>query len=322
MGIFFVDLLPLILFFWGLLFLLSGLLFGVGYSLAPRRRIAGTILYGGIAFLWALMVLFLMAYCFIALLFSPVLDPLLKIPLFVGYSVGIIIPFLIVLGGFYDISCWYRDLLSERHQYGLLSYSVERRGNLTHIHIDTSQCEPDCVLRIAPILMFEQALYENEQAPLRSPARFIKGTVWTVFAEFVTHLIAWPRARRALFRQIGIKMGRDSHIALWTRVDPMLPDLIEFEDDAGVGVGCTLLTHSIIDSGKKMTFYYGPIKLGKRSRVGAKCVIMPGVTIGEGAIVAAGAVVTEDVPPWTIVGGIPARTIRKRSPDTDVTEVF
>jgi acetyltransferase-like isoleucine patch superfamily enzyme len=117
-------------------------------------------------------------------------------------------------------------------------------------------------------------------------------------------------------------MGRDSHIALWSRLDPMLPDLIEFEDDSGVGVGCTLITHSIIDTGQGMTFYYGPIKLCKGSRVGANSVIMPGVTIGEGAIVAAGALVTEDVPEWTIVGGTPARIIRQRTLDDQDPDAY
>ena len=46
--------------------------------------------------------------------------------------------------------------------------------------------------------------------------------------------------------------------------------------------------------------------------IGARAMILPGVTIGEGAVVAAGAVVTKDVEPWTVVGGNPARFIKKR----------
>ena len=47
--------------------------------------------------------------------------------------------------------------------------------------------------------------------------------------------------------------------------------------------------------------------------IGANCVITPGVTIGEGAVIAAGAVVTQDVKPNSIVGGVPAKLIRYRS---------
>jgi len=46
--------------------------------------------------------------------------------------------------------------------------------------------------------------------------------------------------------------------------------------------------------------------------IGTRVTILPNVTIGEGAVVASGAVVTKDVEPWTMVGGIPARFIRKR----------
>lgn len=51
--------------------------------------------------------------------------------------------------------------------------------------------------------------------------------------------------------------------------------------------------------------------------IGARAILMKGVRIGRGAVVAAGAVVTEDVPPYTIVGGVPARQIRKRFDESE-----
>jgi acetyltransferase-like isoleucine patch superfamily enzyme len=53
------------------------------------------------------------------------------------------------------------------------------------------------------------------------------------------------------------------------------------------------------------------INIADYAWVGARAIIMPGVSVGRGAIVAAGAIVTEDVPPWTIVAGSPARVVRK-----------
>ena len=56
----------------------------------------------------------------------------------------------------------------------------------------------------------------------------------------------------------------------------------------------------------------GDIVIGNDVWIGYEAVIMAGVTIGDGAIIGTGAVVTKDIPPYTIVGGIPAKPIRKR----------
>lgn len=57
----------------------------------------------------------------------------------------------------------------------------------------------------------------------------------------------------------------------------------------------------------------GPIVIGDRAWISFRSTILPGVTIGEGAVVAAGAVVAKDVPPYVVVGGIPAKPLRERN---------
>ena len=61
-----------------------------------------------------------------------------------------------------------------------------------------------------------------------------------------------------------------------------------------------------------MELTYAPITIGSDVWIASRAIILPGVTIGEGAVVAAGAVVTKDVEPWTVVGGNPAKFIKKR----------
>ncbi|GGP48161.1 acetyltransferase [Saccharothrix coeruleofusca] len=62
----------------------------------------------------------------------------------------------------------------------------------------------------------------------------------------------------------------------------------------------------------------GDTVVGNDVWFGYRSLIMPGVRIGDGAIIAAGAVVTSDVPPYTVVGGNPARPVKQRYPDEDV----
>ena len=57
----------------------------------------------------------------------------------------------------------------------------------------------------------------------------------------------------------------------------------------------------------------GEVHIGNRVWIGYRSLIMPGVTIGEGAVVAAGAVVTKDVKPYTVVAGVPAKPISSRT---------
>ncbi|WP_277235850.1 sugar O-acetyltransferase [Phocaeicola salanitronis] len=92
-----------------------------------------------------------------------------------------------------------------------------------------------------------------------------------------------------------------------------------FQDHGGVtlGDGCQIghnvvfatLNHGIAP-GDRVHTYPAPIVLGKNVWVGSNATILQGVTVGDNAIIAAGAVVTKDVPADTIVGGVPAKVIR------------
>ena len=74
---------------------------------------------------------------------------------------------------------------------------------------------------------------------------------------------------------------------------------------------CTIIHASDVESRNKGIMCAKPIHIRDNAWIAANVVILPGVSVGEGAIVGAGSVVTKDVPPATVVAGYPARTIRK-----------
>lgn len=83
-------------------------------------------------------------------------------------------------------------------------------------------------------------------------------------------------------------------------------------DDVLVGHNCMIATlNHAEDPDHRADMIPKPVRIGDKVWIGANATILPGVTIGEGAIIAAGAVVTKDVEPRTVVGGIPAKCIKK-----------
>ena len=83
---------------------------------------------------------------------------------------------------------------------------------------------------------------------------------------------------------------------------------ITIEDDVLIGPRVNLVTiNHPLDPAHRRSTYCAPIVIKKGAWVGASVSVMPGVTIGENAIVAANAVVTRDVPDLAVVGGVPAR---------------
>ena len=124
----------------------------------------------------------------------------------------------------------------------------------------------------------------------------------------------------ALFGAISI--GKRVHIAPHSIINAGI-DGVEIQDYVAIGAGSQIYGHSEMPKeGKRMSgpmipwrykaYTSGKVTLKKDCFLGPRSIILPGVTVGEGAVVGAGSVINCDVAPWTIVFGTPARVIGKR----------
>ena len=89
---------------------------------------------------------------------------------------------------------------------------------------------------------------------------------------------------------------------------------IEFQDGVSLAPGVRIATINHDFNERHTKYTYGKVTIKKNAWLGIGCTICPGVTIGENAVVAAGAVVTKDVPDNAVVGGCPAKIIKMLDP--------
>lgn len=111
--------------------------------------------------------------------------------------------------------------------------------------------------------------------------------------------------RVMLHRARGVKIGKNVWISFNVILETSYPELITIEDGAFIGIGAIVIAH--FKEARR------GVRIGKDAFVGPGSVVLPDVEIGEGAVVAAGSVVTTSVPPMTVVQGNPAVPIAKSS---------
>lgn len=125
-----------------------------------------------------------------------------------------------------------------------------------------------------------------------------------------THLLIHnaPKLYSTLFVEEHVYIGKDCFLDL--------ADTVRIEENATLAPRVSILTH--FDAGQSFArsvfpTYASPVHIARGAYLGIGTIVLPGITIGEGAMVAAGSVVTQDVSPYVLVGGVPAKLIRSLS---------
>jgi acetyltransferase-like isoleucine patch superfamily enzyme len=141
--------------------------------------------------------------------------------------------------------------------------------------------------------------------------------VWRFFLDKLAFFCFIKSWRTKIHRWRGVNIGKGVYIGHEVMFDRVFTDQIFIGDRSSIGDRAIITAHANIPSETRLKKIYPrkvmPTRIGKGVWIMPGAIIAPGVTIGDEAIVATGAVVTKDVPPRCLVGGNPASLIKDLS---------
>lgn len=122
-----------------------------------------------------------------------------------------------------------------------------------------------------------------------------------------TPFLSWKNWLYKTF--LNMKVGKHTAFALMVMPDTMFPELIEVGDNTIIGYNSTILAHEYLINEYRL----GKVKIGSNVLIGANTTILPGVTIGDRAIISAATLVHKNVPAGAFVGGNPMQIIKENT---------
>lgn len=146
------------------------------------------------------------------------------------------------------------------------------------------------------------------------PSRHVRKLFYQILgAKFGNN--CFPCRRVEMLFPKGINLGDNVSVGWFAELDARGGIFVGHDTNISSHVKLITGSHDINDS--NFTADFLPIYIGHHCWIGTGAMVLQGVKIGDGAVVAAGAVVTKDVDPWTIVGGVPAKKIGIRKDDVN-----
>lgn len=168
-------------------------------------------------------------------------------------------------------------------------------------------------------VFFRKVFYVLIYVWKRTPLAF----KWWLSKQAKHSVICWmfPKLRPMIWRWCGVKVGKNVSIGWDVFLDVMYAKYLTIEDDVWIANRSIVFCHRRVmepyrigDRYKELQQLPRPVVIKKGACVSIATTVMPGVTIGEGAVTGTGALITKDVPDWTIVAGVPAKVIKVIEP--------
>lgn len=174
--------------------------------------------------------------------------------------------------------------------------------------------------------------YSEEEYGQVSLLRVVKQFFKNIRLKRLQNMMDWailepfaPRKLRPrLMRKMGCHVGKGCFIGDHVIVDLGHAEMITVEDGVSIAGGSRLLCHQrdfteyfVGSDYNKLGYSIKPIVLKKGCLIGMESFVLPGVTVGEGAIVGAGSLVAKDIPAWTVATGRPAKVVKDIKRRTD-----
>lgn len=185
--------------------------------------------------------------------------------------------------------------------------------------------------------MSERSLPDRQQS---IAARAASGLFYYLCNHVLNRVPSYAFRRWAYRRLLGYRLARRATIQMGCRV--YCRGGLRIGRDTMINRGCVLDSRGGLRIGERVNLSpevqiytadhdaqspsfaerRSPVQIEDYAWISTRATILPGVTIGRGAVVAAGAVVTQDVPPYAIVGGVPARIIGERTRDLSYSPIW
>ncbi len=162
--------------------------------------------------------------------------------------------------------------------------------------------------KIAKIFYYSLVLFGNVLVN-KIPSRHIRKW-WLQLLGAKIGKRSFPARRVEILLPMGLKLGDGVTIGWFAELDAR--GGLTIDDNSNISSHVKIITGSHDIDDPDYTADFLPVTIGKRCWIGTGAIVLQGVSIGDGAVVAAGAVVTKDVEPYTVVGGVPAKRIKER----------